>query len=292
MKNTIRQARLHLRVGIHKGLVAGAKLCGNAILQRMFLESSHCRSWSNWSGTTKIQNNVCWVFWQIQRNCRHTCSMSCAIPYRSSSCSWTWIVINKIRMPIVRLPRMTISFFTWRFWRRKPWVRIWSTLIFFDWNSVRESKSGNLLFPFERHSLPFFPFDHQTLSSSVHQSLSCVCFSPRYALPILLSLPLPFPFPLPFLLFTLQLLNGLDYQVFSRCRPISWNTIFHHQCNLVVQLHRLLPIVQIRVQHNFLRWRFCLCCCRVRSRGEKDSPLNFSAYRTIPQTLSLLLHNV
>ena len=48
-------------------------------------------------------------------------------------------------------------------------------------------------------------------------------------------------------------------------------------------------IFQIRLQHNFLRWRFCLCCRRVRSRGEKDSSLSFSAYRITPKNLSLQL---
>ena len=44
MNNATFPASLHLRVGTHKGLVAGAKLCGHAIMQRMFLESSNCRS--------------------------------------------------------------------------------------------------------------------------------------------------------------------------------------------------------------------------------------------------------
>ena len=46
--------------------------------------------------------------------------------------------------------------------------------------------------PFRKH---FLPLDHPTLSSSDHQSLSCVCSSPKCALPILLNPPLPFPFP-------------------------------------------------------------------------------------------------
>ena len=99
------------------------------------MESSDCRSWSTSSCTTKIQSNVCWMVGQIQNNCRHPCSMSRAIPCSSSSCSWTWRIISKIRIPIVRLLRMKISFFTWRFWGRKSWLRIWtffssSTLIF------------------------------------------------------------------------------------------------------------------------------------------------------------------
>ena len=65
MNSTTFPASLHLRVGKHKGLIARAKLRGNAIMHRMFVESSDCRSWSSWSCTTKIQNNVCWMVGQI-----------------------------------------------------------------------------------------------------------------------------------------------------------------------------------------------------------------------------------
>ena len=58
MNNTTFPASLHLRVGNHKRLVAGAKLCGNAIMQRMFWNLLIAAFDPIDSVRGKIQNNV------------------------------------------------------------------------------------------------------------------------------------------------------------------------------------------------------------------------------------------
>ena len=55
--------------------------------------------------------------------------------------------------------------------------------------------------PSDKPFLPFFPFDHQTGSSSCHHSGSCTCSSSKNALPVLVDRPLPFPFPFSLSLF-------------------------------------------------------------------------------------------
>ena len=58
MNNTTFPTRFCLRVGKHKRLVARTKFCRYTMIQRIFLEPSDCRSLSNWSCATKIQNSV------------------------------------------------------------------------------------------------------------------------------------------------------------------------------------------------------------------------------------------
>ena len=40
---------------------------------------------------------------------------------------------------------------------------------------------------------------------------------------------------------------------YTRCRPMPKKKISHHQCDLVLQLLRLWPIAQFRLQKNLLR---------------------------------------
>ena len=56
--------------------------------------------------------------------------------------------------------------------------------------------------PFEETFLTFLPVDHQTPSSCDHQSGSCVCSSPKCAVPVLLNPPLPLPFSFAFCSFS------------------------------------------------------------------------------------------
>ena len=48
-------------------------------------------------------------------------------------------------------------------------------------------------------------------------------------------------------------------------------------------------LIPLRLQHNYLRRRFRTCCRRVHLLGVKDSPLNFSAFRTIPPVTATIL---
>ena len=59
MNDTTFKTSLCVRVGKHKGLVTGAKIRRNAIVQCMFLEASGGCSRSNRLCTTKILNNIC-----------------------------------------------------------------------------------------------------------------------------------------------------------------------------------------------------------------------------------------
>ena len=49
-----------------KDLLQRQTICRDATIQRMFLEPSDCRSWSNWPCAAKIQNNVCWMVGKVQ----------------------------------------------------------------------------------------------------------------------------------------------------------------------------------------------------------------------------------
>ena len=77
-----------------------------------------------------------------------------------------------------------------------------------DEENLNEDSSEKLVLPFEEPFLPLLPLDHQTLSSSDHHLVSCVCSSSRCALPVLLNPPLLLPLPLPFDLEILKL-SGL-----------------------------------------------------------------------------------
>ena len=104
--------------------------CRNAVIQRMFLESFDCCSWSNWPCAAKIQNNVRRVVGRVQWDCCHACSVFRAIPCSISSCGWIRGIINKTGIPIVWFQGMTISFFTRCFWGWKFWLRTGTFLAF------------------------------------------------------------------------------------------------------------------------------------------------------------------
>ena len=74
------------------------------------------------------------------------------------------------------------------------------------------------------------------------------------------------------------------------CRPVSKNTILHHQCDLAHWLLRLWPIVHIRLQTNLRRRRLCSCCHRVYLLGCRI--LHWTCRRTeqIHKQCFLLLH--
>ena len=256
-------------------------------MQRMFLESSDRRSWSNWSGTTKIQNNMCWVVWQVQRNCRHPCSSSCVIPCSNSSCSWTWRVISTIRMPIVRLPRMTQSFFIWRL--KTPIEKMICSDLY-SFLCLTETPCRNLFLDEKcenrNREICFFISKGIFCLSSLLTTEHFLFLSTNHCLVFVLHqgmryqffwvhhgpLPLPFPF-LPAHLTTFQRSWLWNVLVVAPC-PKTWSFII--DVATFLQLTPRWPIGRIHPLGSFPQWMFCSYCCRCRSRGEMDSPLSFS----------------
>ena len=100
MNNATFLTRFCFRVCKHKGLVAGTEFCFHTMIQRIFLEPSDCRSRSNWSCATKIQNNVRRMVGKIQRNWCKPCKVSWIVPRSSASASWTGGIIRAIGIPI------------------------------------------------------------------------------------------------------------------------------------------------------------------------------------------------
>ena len=114
--------------------------------------------------------------------------------------------------------------------------------------------------------LPLLPLDHQEQSSSDHHTKSCACSSPKNTLPVPLNLPLPFAFSFAFSSPHLATFERSGLPSILDCRPMSKNTVFHHQYNLAHWLLRLWAIVQIRPRHQILyNVRFCSCSRRVNS---------------------------
>ena len=239
LDNTALPTGLRLGVGKHKGLCATAKLCRNAIIQRMFLELSDCRSWSNWPCAAKIQNNVCRMVGKIQWDWCHTCSMSRSIPCTGSFSGSTWGSISWTGIPIVRFPEMTRSFFTGCFWFWKSWLRTstflaFSFLIFASsfvrvvlfiictlfWMIGTEFTFRNVVLTFRRNFLAFFTLGPpNTIFFWPPFKVLClffaeVCFTSSFESTFAFYLCL-YLFPLPFVLLASRLLNWLD------CQPCS-----------------------------------------------------------------------
>ena len=116
--NTSSPTSFCLRVGKHKGLIAGTEFCRNTMIQRIFLEPSDCSSWSNWPCAAKIQNNVCLMVGKVQRDWCHPCSMSRAIPFGSR----TRGIVSEAGIPIVWFPGTALSLFNWVFRCWKSWL--------------------------------------------------------------------------------------------------------------------------------------------------------------------------
>ena len=88
------------------------------MIQRIFLEPSDCRSWSNWSCATKIQNNVRRMVGKFQRNWSYPSKVCWITPRRC------WRIVRTIRIPIAWFQSMTLSLFNGvpRGWKSCLWV--------------------------------------------------------------------------------------------------------------------------------------------------------------------------
>ena len=73
-------------------------------------------------------------------------------------------------------------------------------------------------------------------------------------------------------------------QTYSRSMSSSMTV---HQRNLARQSLHLWSTVQSRLRRSLLRWRFCSCCWRVRSRGVKAFPSSFFGIRNNPRNVVL-----
>ena len=197
MNKTTFPKSFRLRVGRHKGLIATAKLCRNAIHNTTYVSEDRvqprsrttCVGWlARFKGLmSSMQDVPCHTMRQFheelnKRNRQLSWNANRLIPKHGHILLHRVFLRLKVQIEDEHLP----CFFL--FGLSLCLLPIFSLAVLVSGWQVRKSLPERQFCPFEKPFLSLFPLDHQA------QSGSCACSSPRNNLPFPFNLPLPFPF--------------------------------------------------------------------------------------------------